>query len=153
MRFKSINPTRNLFLILLLMALALSCAGCGSQAGAGAEKPQAGDWTGNFSTKDGDQEKHWVVDFVVSDDGKTVTRVQLAHYYGELNDDTEVTILLSASTPAIENNSFSVTIPEFYDYSAHSYEGRVVFTSNTTADGTFKIDETEYKWTSAPVSK
>jgi hypothetical protein len=153
MSFKAIKSMRNLFLILLSITLLLSCASCSSQADVTMEKPQAGDWTGNFSTKAGDQEMHWVVDFVVSDDGKTVTRVQLAHYYGELNDDTQVTLLLSASTPSIENNSFSVTVPEFYNYSAHNYEGKVEFTSNITADGTFKIDGAEYKWTAAPVAK
>lgn len=153
MNFKAIGYARTWFLILLSTALLFSCTGCGSQAGAVSEKPQGGDWTGNFSTKATDQEMHWVVDFVVSDDGKTVTRVQLGHYYGELKSDTQVTLLLSASTPSIDNNSFSVSIPEVDNYVAHNYEVKVEFTSNNTADGNFKIGDTEYQWTAKPVSK
>ena len=143
---------KRVFLLALAILFLFGSAGCGSQTATMSDTavidPQPGSWTVAFTVdKDSGEAENWVLQFGVSDDGKTVSFMQFMHYKGELTSGTNV--FLTAIKAPIENNSFDFSLFEHISGSQHDYIGHVEFTSSTEAQGTLNIDGADHPFTAA----
>lgn len=145
---------KRLFTLALTIVFLLGAAGCVSQASAltnEAGDPQPGWWEAEFSIEltNGKME-HWMVYFMVTDDGKEISSVEMVHYIGELTSSTYPTALFTVLDSPIENDSFAFSLTELAGYSTYTYKGNVTFISSEEADVILNVYDVDYQFTAVP---
>ena len=152
MSYKRILTTCCL-LLLILLSFVIVFAGCGLGLSATTDPPREGKWVASFSVKSkGDNDHNYIINFNVTEDGKSIENVLMAHYWGEWTDNTKATAILSPQEIPIKKGSFEFSFSEWRNNTSYSYKGKATFTSSTEAKGTMDIDGAEYRWTASPSS-
>jgi len=141
-----ITRGKQLFPIILAISFLLGSTGCGSHTHP--IEPQPGRWVAEFSLKnDYGNTENWVLNFIVDENGETVSSVMLGHYQDDVS---TMKVMLSPYVLTIENNSFELTFPEFRSNINYSYKGSITFVSETEANGVLNIYKKDRKFSLAP---
>lgn len=139
--------------LICLFVMGISCTTTGSVSAptTGKITPKAGVWSASIQIPESGGDKlTFNLDFVVSADGKQISRAQLSHFIGELTDSTIISGAFANNPSTIQNNSFTISFWEPNGSYNETYDFKGTFTSSIEAKGVLPITGKDYSWTASP---